>query len=278
MSLRSLATATLLLLLTAPGTAHAAGGASGPRGRRAALSVGAPNRGRLQGAVELRPSHAIRLSNPSGAHWGLPQLVALLVRSAKRLSARFTGRALLVGDLSLRAGGRIAGHRSHESGRDADVAFVFSGPSGEAVTTDGFVAVDENGQVVDRPGYHFDVAANWALVEAWVTDPGARVERIFVAEHLRARLLAYARSRGTYLPVLQRAALALEQPTRGQRHDDHFHVRIRCPKEQRDVCTQARNPSSVAPRVTIASAHARRRGGPTRALVKPRKEGETTRR
>lgn len=241
----------------------------------AALSIGSPTEGKLEGAVELQPSRELRLRYANGAHFGLPALVGLLERSSKRLAARFAGLTLHVGDLSRREGGEIAGHKSHESGRDADVAFLFVGPNGESVSPAEFLTVNDKGLAVENQSWRFDDARNWALVEAWVTDPGARVEHIFVAAAVRARLLAYARSRGTFLPVLHRAAMAMKQPSAGQVHDDHFHVRIACPAGQRRICVPTPTPREPA---AVTPASLRRAVPASRALVKPRKERETTRR
>ena len=254
-----------------------------------ARSIGSPTDGRLEGGIPLAPSRELRLKNPQGARWGLPALVALLERSADRLAQRFHGSVVVVGDLSRRRGGDIAGHKSHESGRDADVGFFFLGAKGEQIPSAQFHVVDADGIAVDDRSLRFDDARNWALVEAWVTDPRARVEHIFVADALRARLLKAARERGTYRPVLNRAAIALKQPTTGQAHDDHFHVRIACPRRSagpQGECVLDPHSSRVAAHVPAHRANRfaayvpspRRSGAPLRALVKPRKERETTRR
>ena len=200
------------------------------------LSVGSPTDGRLENGVELEPSQALALKRPKGPRWGIDQLVSLLERGAQRVHSRFPGSVLLVGDLSRRGGGDLGGHRSHESGRDADVGFYFVDRAGKPVESRRFRAVDWRGRAADDPSLSFDDARNWALVEAWVTDPSARIEHIFVAKPIRARLLAHARKKGVYLPVLHRASIALKQPSRGLPHDDHFHVRIACPRSQRAVC------------------------------------------
>lgn len=239
-----------------------------------ALSIGSPTDGKLEGAVLLEGSRELRLRHANGAHYGLPALVGLLERSSKRLAQRFEGLTLHVGDLSRREGGELPGHKSHESGRDADVAFLFVGPDGESVSPPEFLTVDAKGFAIENRSWRFDDARNWALVEAWVSDPGARVEHIFVAARVRARLLAHARSKGTYLPVLHRAAMAMKQPSAGQVHDDHFHVRIACPASQRRFCVPA--PTRSERETTPASI--RRPYPAARGLVKPRKERETTRR
>lgn len=246
-----------------------------------ALSIGSPTDGKLEGAVLLENSKEIRLRHANGAHYGLPGLVGLLERSAKRLAARFPGLTLHVGDLSRREGGELPGHKSHESGRDADVAFLFVGPDGESVSPAEFLTVGDRGVALENRNFRFDDARNWALVEAWVSDPGSRVEHIFVADHIRRRLLAFARSKGTYLPVLHRAAMAMKQPSAGQVHDDHFHVRISCPAGQRRICVPAparAEPARVKPVPGTTPASIRRTIPASGALVKPKKERETTRR
>lgn len=223
----------------APAVPRAASGRNGKATKRREqrpLSVGSPTDGKLENGVELRPGDALALKRPRGPRWGIQELVRMLERGAERVESRFPGSVLLVGDLSGRRGGDLGGHRSHESGRDADVGFYFVDREGKPAKVRTFRAVDWRGRAADDPRLRFDDARNWALVQAWVTDPRARVEHIFVAKPIRARLLAHARKRGVYLPVLHRASIALKQPSRGLPHDDHFHVRIACPRSQRDVC------------------------------------------
>jgi penicillin-insensitive murein DD-endopeptidase len=222
-----------LLLLGSPAFAKAR---PGERGNRAALSVGSPTCGRLEGGIELVGREGLKLKRPTTARWGLPQLVSLLERGARRVRGRHPGSVLLIGDLSRRGGGDIAAHRSHESGRDADVGFYFVDRRGKAVQLSRFRAVDTEGRVVGERQLMFDLARNWMLIQAWLTDPHVRVQHIFVAAPLRQRLLRYARERGVSPPLLHRASLALKQPRDGLLHDDHFHVRIACPPRQNGVC------------------------------------------
>jgi penicillin-insensitive murein endopeptidase len=200
-----------------------------------ALSIGSPTEGRLEGAVELTASRVLELRHSNGARWGLPRLVGMLERAAKRVNRLHEPSVLVVGDLSRRTGGEISGHKSHESGRDADVGFFFMTESGDAAKKGDFLPVDPKG-TARKTKLRFDDARNWTLVESFLTDKEARVEHIFVSAEIRARLLSYARRKGTYLPLLHRAALALKQPRKGLAHDDHFHVRIACPKSQKNVC------------------------------------------
>jgi penicillin-insensitive murein DD-endopeptidase len=236
---------------------------AGPLGARervpapsVALSIGSPTEGRLEGAVELAPSRVLELRHANGARWGLPRLVGMLERAAKRVNRLHEGSVLVVGDLSQRTGGEISGHKSHESGRDADVGFFFMTESGDAAKKGDFLPVDEKGTARKKTKLRFDDARNWTLVESFLTDKEARVEHIFVSAEIRARLLTYARQKGTYLPLLHRAALTLKQPRKGLAHDDHFHVRIACPKSQKNVCLAA--PVASTPRRKSERRTARR--------------------
>jgi penicillin-insensitive murein endopeptidase len=70
------------------------------------------------------------------------------------------------------------------------------------------------------------VARTWAFVEALLSDPAASVQRMFVARHLRQRLLRFGRRHHAAPAVLTRFGQVACQP--GYPHDDHFHVRVFC--------------------------------------------------
>lgn len=53
--------------------------------------------------------------------WGRPELVYGIERAGQVMRARGGRPRFGVGDLSLQNGGDISGHRSHETGRDADI-------------------------------------------------------------------------------------------------------------------------------------------------------------
>ena len=56
---------------------------------------------------------------------------------------------MLVGDLSSEQGGKLSGHTSHQSGRDADVGFYATDARGRAVELDHFVAFAADGRAKD---------------------------------------------------------------------------------------------------------------------------------
>lgn len=189
-------------------------------------SVGSPNEGELIGGKQLKSSSSLR---SVGVHkFGVPELVDMLTRSAEKVAKKHKGSVLTVADLSRRGGGDVEGHRSHESGRDADVAFYLR-KGKKPFVAQRFVTVDEDLTVKKVPGVSFDAERNWDLVHAWITDPHAHVLQIFVANHLKKRLLEEATRSGAPENVIRRATDVMVQPKNALPHDDHFHVRVACP-------------------------------------------------
>lgn len=208
---------------------------------KVARSIGSPNDGRLDGGAYLRETPYLRIVPfyaESQARWGLPALVGLLDRAARRVARRFSSAVLSVGDLSRREGGGLSRHRSHESGRDADVGFYFRGADKRAVLPDQFLSVASSGKTAALPVAIFEDARNWALVEALVDDPETHVSYVFIASHLRARLLRFAEASGVAPDLRERAAAVMMQPRHSLPHDDHFHIRISCPEEQQGMCVE----------------------------------------
>lgn len=204
------------------------------------VSSGLPWEGRLLHAVKLRLSAMLRPVADyvrGGNFYGTAELVSLLERTARSVATRWPGSVLSVGELSAPRGGQIAGHHSHRSGRDVDVAFFMHDDEGDSARFWRFVKFGGEGRArnASHPLY-FDDARNWALVSAMLRDPEARVQYMFVAKPLRTRLLKEGRRRGESDAFLRAAAAVLVQPRAGHKHDNHFHVRIYCAKDDRPAC------------------------------------------
>jgi penicillin-insensitive murein endopeptidase len=213
-----------------------------PRSREAG-SVGYATDGWLRGGVPLAASGPgfVRARRDDDTRWAVPRLRALLMRVARTVERAFPGGApLVIGDLSARDGGGHARHGSHRTGRDADLLFYLRDIDGRPQRGSGFFAFDERGVgAAVLPGARargvamFDVARNWALVRALVRDAEAPVQWIFCADGIKAKLLAHAARHEPDARALVRAAYVLHQPSSGNPHRDHFHVRIACTGEER---------------------------------------------
>ena len=261
---------TLFTLGGVCGVAHADPPSRVHRGRnpvvvRPSASVGWPNHGSLDNGRHLAPSDTVRILPGRVLQWGTDEIVGLLERTALRLK-RPAQLPLTVGDLSARSGGVISRHRSHQSGRDADLAFFARtesprGVSRPAPPTD-YVVFDRTGRSLDGT-LRFDTARNWALVQTLLTDPRVHVERLFVATALRALLLQHARANHASSRVITLAANTLVQPARVSPHDNHFHLRIACPSGDRQCHTGVWLPPPPPRRRRVSPPRAHCRPAPT---------------
>ncbi len=193
---------------------------AGPRRARKppSQSIGLPYEGRLRHPAALPPSGlGFELSPRCRHRFGTDDLVAGLKELAQALKRNDPASApLKICALSAPWGGPLEEHRSHQNGRDADLAFFW------------------------RDDGRLDVERNWALVRALLESPrlGGRIAYLFVRREIRAVLLRHGAARGESPTLLNRAAAALKPPSEPVGgHDDHFHLRIACSKlEKRLGC------------------------------------------
>jgi penicillin-insensitive murein endopeptidase len=187
-------------------------------------------------AVELpRKSDVYRLFRDNGHHWGNPRLVAAIAAAAKSVArSRPETPKLLVGDLSARYGGSSDGHRSHRTGRDADLLFYVVTPDGAPTPAVGFLHFGPDGIAKTAHGRYLriDVDREWLLIKALVTSPEANVQWLFFARWLEALVIEYARALGEDPELVWYAESMLLQPGDSAAHDDHLHLRIACTPDE----------------------------------------------
>jgi len=191
----------------------------------AAQAIGGTSNGCLQGAETLPVSGPGYEVARVGRHrrYGHPALIAFIQHLAA--AARRTKLGLvIVGDLSQPRGGPTpSGHRSHQSGLDADIAYA--APAGVRA---GHLSLRAREHVkavpvVDLPtqtltaAWTPSIAAVLALAAA---DPA--VDRIFVNPVIKKALCEDATT--AHAPWQARL-----RPWWG--HHDHFHVRLGCPAD-----------------------------------------------
>jgi penicillin-insensitive murein endopeptidase len=218
------------------------------------LSYGGSSGGRLKNAVRLSAKGDGYLIPPNwarrGLNWGTEELVGIVVRAARRVDREHPGSRLYVADLSPRRGGPSAWHRSHQSGRDADLLFYAIDEQGNPTPPPpsmiqygddgGTPAIDEAGNPLPR--VFFDTPRNWALVRALLEDSAVDVQFLFIYEPLKQLLLAHAHEQGEPEELIARAAELLHQPGDSLPHDDHLHVRIYCAADDRTLGCRDRGP------------------------------------
>ncbi len=193
-----------------------------------ARTRGRPDAGTLEHALQLPPSPDYTIRCPAHAYASSTTASELMQALASfRNHSGYRGE-LVVGDLSLPAGGRYGPHRSHQSGRDVDLWLPIVGGRYRR----GCVRC---GTDLCRPAPHeVDWRATWQLVHALATS--GRAQDIFLAWELHPQLRRAARSLGVPEPEL---AQAIQHPVRGRAalvkhaagHTHHLHVRFRCPPD-----------------------------------------------
>mgnify|MGYP002630745527 CR=1 FL=1 len=207
------------------------------------VSVGTVTNGYLVEGRQLPlpgPTYAIlERQRARSLMYGTDELIDALLYSADALYARH-GTLLWLGNIGRRRGGDIPYSVSHNSGRDADIAFCYTDPQGRPVDPPGLVHLDSEGFSEKYDGYYrFDAARTWTVVEALLTYEGVQVQYLFIANPLKRQLMAHARRSGVRPALLARADAILGQPGRAAPHNDHLHIRVYCSRE--DVAAGCEN-------------------------------------
>jgi len=183
------------------------------------LSIGTPDAGLLLNPMRFPEGPFWTVRNP-GETWGTDETIDCVVTAIEAVEARYPGSPrVVVGDISDPSGGRLNRHRSHQTGRDADIGFYYR--RGEV---DSFLTARKK---------DLDLPRTWGLVRALVTETD--VDRIFVDRSLIAVLYAQAvaegEDRGWLNDVFGRSGgKGIIQHER--RHKDHLHVRFYNPRAQ----------------------------------------------
>lgn len=197
-------------------------------------SIGFYSLGCLKGAVSLPPNgpgyQVMRLSR--GRFWGHPKLVNYLKKSSKEVLKQ-TGRQLLLGDMGHAKGApSLTGHNSHQTGLDVDIWFKtvdkkvnLDLAERETINAPSFLV---NREKVDETKWKNE---HWKILKILSSDK--EVQRIFVNPAIKKLLCM--KKKNLFL-VSERAKI---RPW--YRHDDHFHVRLKCPENSTN-CTAQKDP------------------------------------
>ncbi len=198
-------------------------------------SIGSYAKGCLAGAEAL-PSDGpyFQAMRPSrNRNWGHPELIALLNRLSESAYREANWPGLLIGDMSQPRGGpMLTGHASHQIGLDADIWLMAAPPrpysTAERNTVSAVSVLAVNKKSVDPTIWS---AGHLAVIRAAARD--STVARIFVNPAIKRALCDGAGN--------DRAWLRTIRPWYG--HHYHFHVRLKCPRGNRECVNQARPPA-----------------------------------
>jgi len=219
-------------------------------GALGSMSWGRPNRGLLLNAVQMPEGPLWRIVEPARA-WGTEETIGSIMKAIARVDEEFPlSPVLFVGNISARRGGYLRPHRSHQSGRDADLGFYYS---------------DGPAWYVRGTAKNLDCARTWSLVKAFLQDPN--VEAIFIDRSIQRLLRDYAERAGESFQWLEAVFGGGPHGTDKRifhewGHLTHLHVRFRSPVAQ-ETAARAEGPIEAMRREerarTWASARSRRR-------------------
>ncbi len=210
------------------------GHASSESLRRRGQSYGIPQDGRLSDAVPMPKAKGIHLRRPERAY-GTGELVWHLVTAVAAVKRAFAGtKDIAIGDLSTPDGGPLRGHKSHQSGLDADIAYYTMGQRTQRHFRD---ATPES----------LDVARTWTFIETLLEQ--GRVQYMFIDHSLQRALYEHAREHGSArwrkpeslarvfqypLPSWVPSGIIRHEPN----HKDHIHMRVRRPEHRQRVAVR----------------------------------------
>lgn len=177
-------------------------------------------KGKLKFSYRLRPiQKAYYIKRPRNS-FGTRRVVHLITKTFQRYRKSVGGPKVIMGDLSKKGGGPLAGHVSHQDGRDVDIGWVFKKGKGNLKR---FIVGNEK---------NLDIRRTWALVHGFLRTE--EVQFIFIDYDIQKLLYEEARKRRV---SKQKLAQWFQYPRPKSRlygivrhwkgHADHMHIRFR---------------------------------------------------
>lgn len=198
------------------------------------ISVGDTSDGYLVGSAELKESDAVGIlpeQKKRDLRYGTRELIEMIERAGEALY-RETKTRLWVGNVGKREGGDISWSVSHNSGRDADIAFCYTNTKGVPQDPPDLVPLNSEGFAKNHD-LVLDAKRTWIVIKALLSYPNAQVQYLFMADRLKTAVITHASQIGEPAALITHAAAIIRQPHGSASHNDHLHLRIFC--SERDV-------------------------------------------
>ena len=210
----------------------------------------------LIGAVQLPPEgegyQAVGLQR--NRHYGHPDLIDYIERLGLRVERAGIG-PMLVGDMAQPRGGSMSyGHVSHQSGLDVDIWFRLDLPPLPRNEREGIeqpILVDETTGELDTTRWTDEQAE---LIRLAAQDP--RVTRIFVDGAVKRDLCQREWDDRSWLQRIRPWPF----------HDEHLHVRLRCPEGASDCVDQPPPPAGEGCKAILPTPRPEAMATPSRRL------------
>ncbi|HDZ58387.1 MAG TPA: penicillin-insensitive murein endopeptidase [Pseudomonas xinjiangensis] len=187
-------------------------------------------------------------------HFGHPVLIDYIEDLGRRVANAEFG-PMLVGDMAQPRGGPMSyGHVSHQSGLDVDIWFRLDLPPLDRSEREGLeqpILVDPMTGQLDRARWTEDHAK---LIQLAADDP--RVARIFVDAAVKEDLCSREWEDRSWLRHIR------PWPA----HDEHLHVRLRCPENSPECVDQPEPPPGEGCQGLVPTPRTERESLPIRTL------------
>lgn len=192
---------------------------------------GLPHKGSLKNSVNLTslvqqmgPLSGVHLMAPEmNFNYGTSELVSIVAKVGQWVQNYVPNFQTDVRTMSNQKGGQIKGHKSHQSGLDADIGYIFKTNN----TTQIFQkASNEKGVVRDT----FMVDKQWDLFKALFKTN--QVEFIIVSKPVKQAICTHVQKIKEYTPDKQAILSKIVDVIDSAVHDTHFHLRIKCGPKQ----------------------------------------------
>ena len=176
-------------------------------------------KGKLAYSARLRPQNAYYIKRPRNAY-GTRSTVQLIAKVFERYRRKHKGPKVIMGDLSKKGGGPLAGHVSHQDGRDVDIGWVFKKGKGSTK------------RFVDADAKNLDVRRSWALVHGFLKTEKVQfifidydVQQLLYEEALRRKVSKTKLAQWFQYPRPKARLYGIVRHWKG--HADHMHIRFR---------------------------------------------------
>lgn len=169
--------------------------------------------------------------------WATRQILNLIQATAVDMAKKYPGRdRMQVEAMSLKNGGEVGGHGSHENGLDVDIQyFKLNNVEHDPIATGRKYA--DSMVIGKKASPNFDVERNWELVKT--LHKHGKVQRIFMDQVLKKQICIYVKAKKDLKTNIE----ALRSIRHVENHHDHMHVRLRCPPEMKKCVAQQDPPA-----------------------------------
>ena len=226
-------------------------------------SIGAYNSGCISGAISLPINgtgyQVMRLSR--NRTYGHPDLKHFIEGLGQSVAKQHLG-SLLIGDLGQPRGGpTLSGHRSHQTGLDVDIWFLLSQQAANRTLAFNERETWSAPSVLVGQSDTLDYS-QWSKANEKVLEVAAQlpeVDRIFVNPSIKRELCLTHSGHGW-----------LKKIRPWWKHDDHFHVRLKCPKDNKYCQSQESLPPGTGCDADLAWWFTEEAKHPTPSKIPPK--------